>query len=80
MRPGTFSKMEESVGTDIQTVFEKSAIEAHQEEIAWAKSNNQVFRGLPYIRVMVDGGWGKQSHGHSYDSKTGRQTIMFPVC
>ena len=47
MRPGTFSKMEESVGTDIQTEFEKSAIEAHQEEIAWAKSNNQVFRGLP---------------------------------
>lgn len=71
MRPGTFTDIEQAEGQIIKAQFVETANAAHREELIWAEQNNQHFRGLPYIRVMVDGGWGKQSHGHSYNSSTG---------
>lgn len=44
----------------------------HEEEKQIATRKNQMYRGMPWIRVVVDGGWGKISHGHSYNSTSGK--------
>ena len=49
---------------------------AGAKEKAFAISNNQYHRGVPAITVMVDGGWCKRSHKHSYNAKSGVGIII----
>lgn len=39
-------------------------------------SNNHYHQGVPYIIVVVDGGWSKSSHKHSYNAKSGVGIIL----
>ena len=46
-------------------------IEAGREEKRLAQENGDYHQGVPAITVIVDGGWCKQSHKHSYNAKSG---------
>ena len=39
-----------------------------QKEIAIA--NNSYHQGVPFVTVIVDGGWSKRTHKHSYNAKS----------
>ncbi len=41
-----------------------------------AIQNNSFCEGVPAITVIVDGGWSKQSHKHSYNAKSGVAIII----
>lgn len=46
--------------------------EAHKEEIRMAIEKNNVDPdGMPYITVVLDGGWSKRSYGHNYNALSG---------
>lgn len=46
--------------------------EAHKEEIKMALEKNNVDAdGMPYITVVLDGGWSKRSYGHNYNALSG---------
>ena len=44
---------------------------AGESEKAIAISRNRYHQGIPAITVILDGGWSKRSHKHSYDAKSG---------
>ena len=37
---------------------------------------NNFFNGVPSIKVVVDGGWSKRRHKHSYNAKSGVAVII----
>lgn len=79
-RPNTFSADEMRIGKVLEEEWEKEATEAHKTEIEIAKKKGRFFHGLPWIRVIVDAGWQKQSHGHNYTSSSGKKwAILFGV-
>ncbi|KAK4879667.1 hypothetical protein RN001_007813 [Aquatica leii] len=41
---------------------------AAEEERQMARSDGNLENGIPYITVIVDGGWAKRSYGHGYSS------------
>lgn len=46
--------------------------EAGEEERRLAVSNGDVDgTGMPFITVLVDGGWSKRSYGHTYNAASG---------
>ena len=45
--------------------------EVAEEEKANAVMKNRYHQGVPAITVVVDGGWSKPSHKHSYNAKSG---------
>lgn len=60
--------MEEEVGQRLEVYAKKDMEERRQDE--WSRAG--VDEGcLADITVVGDGGWGKRSLGHGYDSKTG---------
>lgn len=70
-RPSTFSDEERKFGEEVREKWEKEAVAAHNEEIELAIKDGRVYRGLPWLQVVVDAGWQKVSHGHSYNSSSG---------
>lgn len=53
-----------------------SMIEAGKEERQLAEINNDYHQGVPCITVIVDGGWSKRAHKHSYNAKSGVGIII----
>ncbi len=53
-----------------------SMAEAGQEEKKIAEENGRFHEGVPAITVIVDGGWSKRSHKHSYNAKSGVAIII----
>ena len=47
-----------------------SMAEAGREEKKIAEENGRFHEGVPAITVIVDGGWSKCSHKHSYNAKS----------
>ena len=45
--------------------------EAGREERALALNRGDYHEGVPAITVIVDGGWSKRSHRHSYNANSG---------
>lgn len=45
--------------------------EAHEEEKRLAIEAGDVINDIPFITVVIDGGWAKQSYGKQYDSLSG---------
>ena len=41
-----------------------------------AQERNDMVDGYPAITVIVDGGWSKRSHKHSYNAKSGVGVII----
>ena len=51
-------------------------IEAGKEEKLLAIERGDYLHGVPAITVIVDGGWSKRSHRHSYNAKAGVGIII----
>ena len=51
--------------------LDESMKEAAAEEKRIAISKNSYHNGVPAISVIVDAGWSKRSHKHSYNAKSG---------
>ena len=50
--------------------------EAGCEEKRIAEEKGSFHEGVPAITVIVDGGWSKRSHKHSYNAKSGVSIII----
>lgn len=72
MRDHTFSDNERKVGVIINDAWSKQAKAAHEAEMSIAMQKGQLHNGKPWIRVVVDGGWLKESRGHAYNSTSGK--------
>ena len=62
--------------TNWPALFEESMQQAGAEEKAIAISNERYHQGMPAITVIIDGGWSKRSHKHSYNAKSGVGIII----
>ena len=72
----TFIATERDIGDWWRQQLEKSMKEARREERRLAIENNEHHEGVPAITVVIDGGWSKRSHCHSYNAKSGVGVII----
>lgn len=54
----------------------ESMLEAGREERRLAIERQGYHEGVPAITVIVDGGWSKRSHRHSYNARSGVGIII----
>ena len=55
---------------------QETMIEAGKEEKKLAEESGNYHQGIPAITVIVDGGWCKRAHKHSYNAKSGVGIII----
>ncbi|KAK5639970.1 hypothetical protein RI129_010781 [Pyrocoelia pectoralis] len=71
-----YKKVESLVSAD----WEKRLVrEMHSNALAERRiaiESGHISNGIPYITVVVDGGWAKRSYGHSYSSLSGVACII----
>ena len=53
-----------------------SKVEARKEDKWLAEERGDFHESVPAITVIVDGGWSKRSHKHSYNAKSGEGVII----
>ena len=72
----TFVKIEHCIGEWWLEALKQEMLAAGQQErrIAVEKGNFQ--QGVPYISVILDGGWSKRSHKHTYNALAGVAIII----
>lgn len=64
----SYQKKEREIGVKIEADWKAESVRRHAEE----KSNAETdVEGFPSITVSADGGWLKQSRGHSHTSTSG---------
>ena len=71
-----FVSTEKRIGEWWKDLLKISMKQAGEEEKAIAISNGHYHQGIPVITVIVDGGWSKRSHKHSYNAKSGVGIII----
>ena len=76
MAPKNFVATERSIGLLWQEQLRKEMIEAGREEKRLAEERGDFHEGVPAITVVVDAGWSKCSHRHSYNAKSGVAIIV----
>ena len=76
MSKKTFQNTEKRIGKWWWDLAEKTCSEAAAEEKKLAIERNSFHEGVPAITVIVDGGWSKRSHKHSYNAKSGVAIII----
>ena len=59
------------IGEWWRDLFEQLMTSAGKEERDIAIANNSYHQGIPAVTVIVDGGWSKRTHKHSYNAKSG---------
>ena len=74
--PYTFSLIESQVGSWWQGVLLEELKVAGAEERKLAIENSEYNEGVPAISVIVDGGWCKHTHEHSYNAMGGVAIII----
>ena len=62
---------ERDIGGWWRDQLERSMKEAGEEERQLAIERGDYHQGVPAITVILDGGWSKRSHGHSYNANSG---------
>ncbi|KAK4887444.1 hypothetical protein RN001_003715 [Aquatica leii] len=68
----TYFKYERTIGQPFKNLETKKLQNNIDEEKQAAVSAGNISKeGHPCISVIVDGGWGKRSYGHAYNSNTG---------
>ena len=72
----SFMSIEKRIGEWWWSLLEDSMKEAGAAEKRIAISNRRYHQGMPAITVIVDGGWSKRSHKHSYNAKSGVAIII----
>ena len=76
MTKSTFIQSERSTGEWWHKELEQLMLEAGREEKQLAEERGDYHDGVPAITVIVDGGWSKRSHKHSYNTKSGVAIII----
>ncbi len=76
MTKSSFISTEKDIGEQWKIELQKLMIEAGQEEKCLAEERGDCHEGVPAITVIVDGGWSKRSHKHSYNTKSGVGIII----
>ena len=72
----TFCEIEHRLGGWFTKVLEKEMRLAAEEEKQRAIQLGHYHNGVPYITVILDGGWSKRSHKHSYNALGGVGVII----
>ena len=72
----SFIKTERDIGDWWRQQLEESMKEEGREERRLAIENNEYHEGVLAITVVIDGGWSKRSHRHSYNAKSGVGVII----
>lgn len=75
----TYEKIENQIGQSWGKLLLEETTAAGQEEKRLAIERRDTFQGVPAITVIVDGGWAKRSHKHSYNAKSGAALIIGKV-
>ena len=76
MTKKTFVATESDIGKRWEEKLEDSMKQAAEEEKELAIEQNSYHEGIPSISVIVDAGWSKRSHKHSYNAKSGVGIII----
>ena len=76
MTKRSFMKTESIVGRWWSECLEKSMCEAAEEEKQIAVHKQSFHNGVPAITVVIDGGWSKRTHKHSYNAKSGVAIVI----
>ena len=71
MSKGTFIQIETQISTKWEDTLSTEMQTAEEEEKRLAIERKDFFQDVPAIMVVVDGGWSKRSHKHSYNAKSG---------
>jgi hypothetical protein len=72
----TFTLIETQIGGKWEQVLSQEIKRAGEEEKRLAIERKDFFHGVPSVTVVVDGGWSKRSHKHSYNAKSGVALII----
>ena len=75
----TFISIERELGVMFEDEVMAEAMEAGKEGKMLAEQRNEYHEGVPAISVVVDGGWSKRSHKHSYNANSGVGVIFGAV-
>ncbi len=76
MTKSSFIRSECGIGEQWRRSLIDSMAEAGREEKRLAEERGDFHEGVPAITVVVDGGWSKRSHKHSYNAKSGVAIII----
>ena len=76
MTKASLISTERDIGESWKRMLLSSMAEAGHEEKWIAKDKGSFHEGVPAITVIVDGGWSKRSHKHSYNAKSGVAIII----
>lgn len=75
-----FIEIERCLGTSFEQLLLELMVKTGKEEKQITKQSNNYHEGVPAITVVVDGGWSKQSHKHSYNANSGFDVIFGNCC
>jgi len=70
MTKKAFMGAERRIGQRWQMLLQESMKAASEEEKAIALAKSRMHDDIPTIIVIVDGGWSKHAHKHSYNAKS----------
>ncbi len=76
MTLNSFISTERDIGEAWRSKLQVYMAEAGKEEKRLAIERGQYYEGVPAITVIVDGGWSKRSHRHSYNANSGVAIII----
>ena len=79
MTKKSFINTERDIGEMWRHALNQSMAEAGRKEKELAIKNGRFCEGVSAITVIVDGGWSKRSHKHSYNAKSGVAIIIGKV-
>ena len=67
----SFIQIERSMGTAFEAMVGENLLIACQKEKQLAIEQGICHNGVPAITVVVDAGWSKRNHKHSYNANSG---------
>ena len=76
MSKTSFVTTERQIGEFWKDELDKFIVEAGAEEKKLAEERGDYHEGIPAITVIIDGGWSKRSHKHSYNANSGVAIIL----
>ncbi len=76
MTKAAFISTERAIGEWWKEKLMESMLEAGREKKRLAEESGSFHEGVPAIAVIVDGGWSKRSHKHSYNANSGVGIIV----
>ncbi len=71
LQRSTYSKIEEKIGHWWKKVLQEEMLAAGMEERKLAEEAGDFHEGIPAITVIIDAGWSKMSHKHTYNAPGG---------